>query len=420
MDFLVFFKYGFFGIVFQQVRIDFGCALLQLVGASVLYPLFVSIPFGYVNPVACCKLDALACVYDTHTDWYVLYDWHTVLLPALQCKISNYWLGQDGRHYHVPALGLEGWNYGDLKSDVRMQEYALQLNVNLLGLWSKTKNSPWTVEVSPRLGASLTQTDIRTIGDNALHIKGGKRWHLAVGGRLQVSRTIGKHFLAGVYTGMTFLTGRGIDNMPRHIHRSNYVWDSGVRIGYLLGKRTKKAKATALAESIAPALIAEEREEERMEEATIQQPIPVQPADTVVVPDTATVPDAAAVSDTADTAVTAEATDTLATFPVIYFGFDKHTVAPTETAKLQKILSLLQQHSDVQVQIHGYCDHRGTAAYNSPLSLRRAESVKRWLTEHGIPAERISTAGYGIDRTTTDNRHARRAVIIQIRKEESK
>ena len=48
--------------------------------------LFVGIPFGYVNPVACCKLDALACVYDTHTDWYVLYDWHTVLLPALQCK----------------------------------------------------------------------------------------------------------------------------------------------------------------------------------------------------------------------------------------------------------------------------------------------------------------------------------------------
>ena len=75
-----------FGIVFQQVCIDFGCALFQLVGASVLYPLFVGIPFGYVNPVACCKLDALACVYDTHTDRHVLYDWHTVLLPALQCK----------------------------------------------------------------------------------------------------------------------------------------------------------------------------------------------------------------------------------------------------------------------------------------------------------------------------------------------
>lgn len=322
------------------------------------------------------------------------------------CILSGYWLGQDGRHYHVPALGLEGWNYGDLKSDVRMQEYALLLNVNLLGLWSKTKNSPWAVEVSPRLGASLTQTDIKTIGDNALHIKGGNRWHLAAGGRLQVSRTIGKHFLAGVYTGMTFLTGRGIDNMPRHIHRSNYVWDSGVRIGYLLGRRTKKAKAAAASvESIVPAPIANEKEaeitEERItEETAIQQPAPVQPADTVVVPDTAT--------------------DTLVTFPVIYFGFDKHTVAPTETAKLQEILSLLQQHSDVQVQIHGYCDRRGTAAYNSPLSLRRAESVKRWLTKHGIPAERISTAGNGIDRTATDNRHARRAVIIQLRKEESK
>ena len=332
------------------------------------------------------------------------------------CILSGYWLGQDGRHYHVPALGLEGWNYGDLKSDVRMQEYALQFNVNLLGLWSKTKNSPWAVEVSPRLGASLTQTDIKTIGDNALHIKGGNRWHLAAGGRLQVSRTIGKHFLAGVYTGMTFLTGRGIDNMPRHIHRSNYVWDSGVRIGYLLGRRTKKPKAAASTENSVSAPIAGER----TEETTIQQPAPVQPADTVVIPDTATVPDAAAVSAITDIAMTAEATDTLVTFPVIYFGFDKYTVATTETAKLQEILSLLQQRSDVQVQIHGYCDRRGTAAYNSPLSLRRAESVKNWLTEHGIPAERISTAGYGIDRTTTDNRHARRAVIIQLRKEESK
>ena len=49
-------------------------------------PVVVGIPFGYVNPVACCKFDALACVYDTHTDRHVLYDWHTVLLPALQCK----------------------------------------------------------------------------------------------------------------------------------------------------------------------------------------------------------------------------------------------------------------------------------------------------------------------------------------------
>ena len=62
------------------------CSSDLLVGTSVLYPLLICIPFGYVNPVARCKLDALAGKDDTHTDGYVLYDWHTVLFPALQCK----------------------------------------------------------------------------------------------------------------------------------------------------------------------------------------------------------------------------------------------------------------------------------------------------------------------------------------------
>ena len=54
--------------------------------ASVLYPLFVRIPFGCVNAVARCKLYALACEYHTHTDRYILCDWHAVFLPAFQCE----------------------------------------------------------------------------------------------------------------------------------------------------------------------------------------------------------------------------------------------------------------------------------------------------------------------------------------------
>lgn len=73
-----------FGVVFQQVRIDFRCALLQLVGASVLYPLLVGIPFGDINAVARCELNAVAVKNNTHTDRDILHDWNSVLLPAFQ------------------------------------------------------------------------------------------------------------------------------------------------------------------------------------------------------------------------------------------------------------------------------------------------------------------------------------------------
>jgi len=76
----------YFRIVTQQVGVNFGCALFQLVGASRLYTLLVGVPFGCVNAVARCKLDALAGEYHTHTDGHILHDWYAVLLSAFQRK----------------------------------------------------------------------------------------------------------------------------------------------------------------------------------------------------------------------------------------------------------------------------------------------------------------------------------------------
>lgn len=74
----------YFGVVFQQVRIDFRCTLLQLVGASVLHTLLVGIPFSDINAIACRELDAVAVKNNTHTDRDILHDWHSVLLAAFQ------------------------------------------------------------------------------------------------------------------------------------------------------------------------------------------------------------------------------------------------------------------------------------------------------------------------------------------------
>ena len=76
----------YFRIVAQQVGVDFGCALFQFVGAARLYTLLVGVPFGCVDAVARCKLNALAGKYHTHTDRHILHDWYAVLLPAFQRK----------------------------------------------------------------------------------------------------------------------------------------------------------------------------------------------------------------------------------------------------------------------------------------------------------------------------------------------
>jgi peptidoglycan-associated lipoprotein len=45
--------------------------------------------------------------------------------------------------------------------------------------------------------------------------------------------------------------------------------------------------------------------------------------------------------------------------------------------------------------VQGHTDERGSDAYNLDLSDRRAASVRRYLTEHGVTADRLQSHGYG-------------------------
>lgn len=65
--------------------------------------------------------------------------------------------------------------------------------------------------------------------------------------------------------------------------------------------------------------------------------------------------------------------------------------------------------------VAGHTDASGNAGYNRQLSLRRAESVKRYLVAHGVNPARLESAGYGKDRPLTpgepDNPANRRVEI---------
>ena len=78
------------------------------------------------------------------------------------------------------------------------------------------------------------------------------------------------------------------------------------------------------------------------------------------------------------------------------FAFDSANLSATGRAKLDELLHGLSA-SAVQeaLNIVGYTDRIGSDAYNMELSRRRAQSVRDYLVQQGIPAAAIHAEGRG-------------------------
>jgi OmpA-OmpF porin, OOP family len=71
---------------------------------------------------------------------------------------------------------------------------------------------------------------------------------------------------------------------------------------------------------------------------------------------------------------------------------------------LEAVRDILEQHAKItKVGIEGHTDDVGKAAYNKKLSERRAASVVKWLVRNGIAKERLTSAGFGMDRPLVEN-----------------
>ena len=82
----------------------------------------------------------------------------------------------------------------------------------------------------------------------------------------------------------------------------------------------------------------------------------------------------------------------------IYFDLDSYEVRPDAYPRLDAQVAWLQRYPQVTVRIEGNADERGTREYNLALGARRAESVRTYLIQRGIPAARIDTISYGKER----------------------
>ena len=313
-------------------------------------------------------------------------------LSAQDCCVErNYWLGSDGMLYNASVLGMDSWEYAQLKSHVRMGWYGARGHVNLLGLLRNTAHSRWTVAVSPHLYAVTTCADIQTLADHAEVMKGSTRWHLGYGASLQAGYQLTSNLNLGIYSGLTRLSGERMDGMPEHLHKNNFVWESGIRLGISFAK-TKKEKLMETSPMPQQEVLMQETQQALKQETQQQESAPeVNTAKQLQT------------TDKAETkvAVQGAAESAKVTFPAIYFGFNRITIRPSEVSKLKNILCILKENPEMKVTVTGWCDTRGSVAVNRRISRQRAQALKNWLVKRGIAASRISVVGKGSDASRT-------------------
>ena len=79
----------------------------------------------------------------------------------------------------------------------------------------------------------------------------------------------------------------------------------------------------------------------------------------------------------------------------VFFDLDKSDMRDDARGPLQKDADYLKRWNSVAVTIEGHCDSRGSSEYNLGLGSRRADAVKAYLVNIGIPASRITVVSKG-------------------------
>ena len=104
----------------------------------------------------------------------------------------------------------------------------------------------------------------------------------------------------------------------------------------------------------------------------------------------------------------------------VYFDLDSYSVRPEAQPRLDAQAAWLARYPQVTVRIEGNADERGTREYNLALGARRAEAVRTYLIQRGVPAGRIDTISFGKERPIAEgssesawaqNRNAHTAIV---------
>ena len=83
----------------------------------------------------------------------------------------------------------------------------------------------------------------------------------------------------------------------------------------------------------------------------------------------------------------------------VFFDYDRFTIREDAVPALTNNANLLTASlADTKIVIEGHCDERGTRSYNMILGERRAQAVKTYLEDLGVPADNLQVVSYGKDK----------------------
>jgi outer membrane protein OmpA-like peptidoglycan-associated protein len=105
----------------------------------------------------------------------------------------------------------------------------------------------------------------------------------------------------------------------------------------------------------------------------------------------------------------------------VYFDFKSTRLRADAVRTLQERAAAMERSSTWGVLVQGHADHQGPAEYNRVLALKRAEAVKQFLVELGVPEVSVKVATVGsdgvlCDEATRECQQLNRRVHLEIRK----
>ena len=95
----------------------------------------------------------------------------------------------------------------------------------------------------------------------------------------------------------------------------------------------------------------------------------------------------------------------------VYFNYDRSDLRTEAQAALTQdanaLRAILRDFPNTTIVVEGHCDERGSAEYNLGLGDKRAAAAKDFLTQIGIPGDRLTKVSYGKERPQcTDSNEA--------------
>ena len=83
---------------------------------------------------------------------------------------------------------------------------------------------------------------------------------------------------------------------------------------------------------------------------------------------------------------------------MVYFAYDKSIITPAFEEIIQENYEWIAEYPDVQIQLEGHCDERGTNEYNLALGERRAKAVFDYLVGLGASPSQFTLVSFGEER----------------------